>query len=230
MSSTARALELEMSRIVQALVLAVSLDGADGAAAQGVEKLFNGKDLTGWVWVPAAGNENSKLADVWSIVDGNLHGKGTPVGYIRTEKDYTSYRLKLQVRHLRPGNGGVLLRVQAPDKVWPRSIEAQGKAGALGDLWNIDQFPMQVAAARTNGRHTAREKPEVKEKPLGEWNDYEIVLDGGDLTLTVNGTVQNRAKGCAIMRGKIALQSEGSEYELRNIELTPLPDAGKRKR
>src|SRR5688572_1758678 len=133
-----------MSRILQALILvsAFSLAGEDRAAAQAprpkkmakakAEKLFNGKDLSGWVWVPAKGKEDSKLADVWGVVDGNLHSKGTPAGYIRTEKDYTSYLLKLQVRHLKPGNGGVLLRVQAPDKVWPKSIEAQGQAGALG--------------------------------------------------------------------------------------------------
>jgi hypothetical protein len=189
-----------------------------------VVKIWNGKDLSGWVWVPRSGD--SKIGDVWSVVDGNLRCKGQPAGYIRTEQDFTSYVLRLQVRHLKPGNGGVLLRVVGPDKVWPKSIEAQGQAGALGDIWNIDQFPMEVDASRTKGRHTAREKPDVKEKPIGEWNDYEITLDGGDLTLKVNGTVQNTAKNCEIVAGKIALQSEGSEYEFRNIELEPLPDKG----
>ena len=52
-------------------------------------------------------------------------------------------------------------------------------------------------------------------------------MDGGKLTLIVNGTVQNEATECEIVAGKICLQSEGSEYEYRNIELTVLPDNGR---
>jgi hypothetical protein len=155
-------------------------------------------------------------------VDGNLRCKGSPGGYIRTDDEYTSYVLRLQVRHLKKGNGGVLLRVVGPDKVWPKSIEAQGMSGGLGDIWNIDNFPMKVAEDRTNGRHTKRAQPDVPERPVGEWNDYEITLDGPNLTLKVNGTVQNQATECEVVPGKIGLQSEGTEYEFRNIELTPI--------
>lgn len=190
-----------------------------------VVKLFNGKDLAGWVWFTH--DRSAKMEDVWSVVEGNLHCKGRPAGYIRTEKDYTSFILKLQVRHIKPGNGGVLIRMVGQDKVWPKSIECQGQFGALGDIWNIDKFPMKVAADRTKGRHTVRARKDVSQKPPGEWNDYEIVMDGGKLTLIVNGTVQNEATECEILAGKICLQSEGSEYEYRNIELTVLPDNGR---
>jgi len=186
--------------------------------------LFNGKDLSGWVW--GAGGRNTRIEDVWSVVNGNLRCRGTPNGYIRTERDFTSFILKLQVRHLKPGNGGVLIRMVGQDKVWPKSIEAQGQSGALGDIWNIDRFPMKVDPQRTNDRHTRRMHPEIPEKPLGEWNDYEIIMNGSNLTLKVNGVVQNTASDVEIVAGKICLQSEGSEYEFRNIELTILPDKG----
>lgn len=192
---------------------------APAAAAEPVQ-LFNGKDLSGWTWVPAQGD--SKIEDVWSVVDGNLRCKGKPAGYIRTDDDYTSYVLTLQIRHLEKGNGGVLLRVVGPDKVWPKSIEAQGQAGALGDIWNIDNFPMKVAEDRTRGRHTKRARPEVEPRPVGEWNDYEIILDGSNLTLKVNGVVQNEATDVEVVPGKIALQSEGAPYEFRNIVLRPI--------
>ena len=55
-----------------------------------VIKLFNGKDLSGWVWF-THDQKAQKIEDVWSVVDGNLHCKGRPPGYIRTEQDYTSY-------------------------------------------------------------------------------------------------------------------------------------------
>ena len=63
---------------------------------------------------------------------------------------------------------------------------------------------MQVDAARTNGRHTKKALPS-NEKPLGEWNHYEITLDGGELTLEVNGEVQNtRDAGARTCRARSA--------------------------
>lgn len=177
--------------------------------------LFNGKDLDGWTF------SSPNQSNTWSVKDGVLANAGTPAGYIRTTRDYTSYVLKLQMRHLTDGNCGVLLRVQAPDKVWPRSIECQGQRNSLGDIWNIDAFPMKTDPARTKGRHTVKLHPS-NEKALGEWSDYEIELNKGDLTIKVNGLVQNTATECAEMPGKIALQSEGSQVEFRNITLTPL--------
>jgi hypothetical protein len=188
-------------------------------------KLFNGKDMTGWV---AHLNDNGKMEDVWEIKpDGVLYCKGKPNGYIRTDKDYTSYVLKLEWRFPgpKPGNSGALLRVQPPDKVWPKSIEAQLQHQNAGDFWNIDEFQMTVPPERTKGRNTKKEHPH-NEKPLGEWNQYEITVDGPRVELKVNGLVQNVATECAVIPGKIALQSEGAPIEFRNIELTVLPDKG----
>lgn len=177
--------------------------------------LFNGKDLAGWTL------SSDALKDTWSVRDGVLVNTGKPAGYIRTTEDFTSYVLTMQVRHTTPGNGGVLLRMTGPDKVWPRSIEAQGQSGAMGDIWNIDQFPMKVAAERTSGRHTRKLHPS-SERPLGEWNRYDITLDGGDLELAVNNVVQNTAAECMETPGKICLQSEGAAMEYRNIVLVPI--------
>lgn len=151
---------------------------------------------------------------------------GQPVGYLRTERAFTSFELTVEWRFPdpeRPGNSGVLLRVQAPDTIWPRSIEAQLNSGDAGDLWNIGAFPMQADAARTSGRHTAKALPS-SERPLGEWNTYVITLRDGDLTLAVNGQVQNRARWCAELPGGIALQSEGAPIEFRRVELREILD------
>jgi hypothetical protein len=218
--SRARALVLPGAILCLSLAVIAADQPAGGTGSGEAVMLFDGKDLSGWTWVPKDGD--SKIEDVWSVVDGNLRCKGKPTGYIRTDKDYTSYNLKLQLRHLEKGNGGVLLRVVGPDKVWPKSIEAQGQAGALGDIWNIGNVKMKVAEERTKGRNTKRAKPEVDERPVGEWNDYEIILDGPNLTLKVNGVVQNEATEVEVVAGKIALQSEGAPYEFRNIVLTPI--------
>ena len=181
--------------------------------------LFDGASLDGWTQ-PFAGGSPAEGA-VWSVADGVLRCAGSPIGYLRTVADYASFELELEWRFdpaHGPGNSGVLLRMVGEDKVWPKSIEAQLQSGHAGDIWNIDRFPMQVDPARTEGRRTAKLWPS-RERPLGEWNRYRIRLDRGELTLEVNGVVQNRASWCEEVPGKICLQSEGAVIEFRNVVL-----------
>jgi hypothetical protein len=192
------------------------------AALPGEVRLFNGKDLQGWT---ACLPEGKKMEDVWSVADGILICKGQPIGYVRTAADYTNYVLKLEWRFnpitQQAGNSGVLLRILGPDKVWPRCIEAQLESGNAGDFWNIDEFPMKADPARTQGRNT--KKLRGAERPVGEWNEYEIIVDHGTVTLDVNGEVLNEASEVLETPGKIGLQSEGAEIHFRNIRLAPIP-------
>lgn len=185
-------------------------------------KLFNGENLNGWTY--HLRDENVEMADVWSVEDGVLICAGKPAGYIRTEESYTNYILTLEWKFdpaKGPGNSGVLLRMVGEDKVWPKSVEAQLQHRNAGDFWNIDKFPMKVAEDRTRGRHT-KKVSETNEKPLGEWNKYRIVVDGGHVQLFVNGLLQNEATEVEEVAGKICLQSEGAEIHFRNIELQVL--------
>jgi hypothetical protein len=106
------------------------------------------------------------------------------------------------------------------DKVWPKCVEAQLQSGAAGDFWNIDNFKMTVAKDRTNGRNTKR--THTAERPLGEWNEYEIIVNGGTVILNVNGEELNRATDVEVVPGKICLQSEGAKIWFKNIRLIPL--------
>jgi hypothetical protein len=80
---------------------------------------------------------------------------------------------------------------------------------------------MKTDPARTTGRHTAKMQPS-NEKPIGQWNEYEICLNGGELRIYVNRLLQNTATECQEIAGKICLQSEGSPVEFRNIVLIPI--------
>lgn len=177
--------------------------------------LFNGKDLDGWTF------SSDELKDTWSVEDGVMVNSGKPAGYIRTKEDYANYVLMLRFRHVTKGNSGVLLRAVGEDKVWPRSVEAQGQYGHVGDIWNIGKFPMRTDQERTKGRRTLK-MHESNEKALGEWNQYEISFDGPDLEIKVNDLVQNTASECWETPGKICIQSEGAQMEYRNIVLIPI--------
>jgi hypothetical protein len=195
------------------------------AAIKGETVLFNGKDLTGWkAIVPDAAKANMKPEGVWSVKDGILICKGNPVGYIRTEKDYKNYILRVEWRFnpvtKQAGNSGVLVRMVGEDKVWPKSVEAQLQSGQAGDFWNIGDFKMTAAKDRTNGRNTKR--THTAERPVGEWNEYEIIVNHGEIILKVNGEEVNRAMDVDEVGGKICLQSEGAEIQFRRITLGDL--------
>ncbi|MBN2594103.1 MAG: DUF1080 domain-containing protein [Sedimentisphaerales bacterium] len=65
-------------------------------------------------------------------------------------------------------------------------------------------------------------KTENLENPPGEWNSYEIIVDGDTVTLIINGQQVNKATGCDINPGRICLTSEGDEIHFRNVEIAPI--------
>ena len=182
-------------------------------------QLFNGKNLDGWTAFFQGGTVDP--SEAFFVEDGILKCKGRPIGYLHTKKKYTSYELVVEWRfnaEKGAGNSGVLMRVIGDNKVWPNSIEAQLHSRNAGDIWNIGGFEMKTDSERTEGRRTIKAH-ETNEKPLGEWNRYKILLDGGNLTLEVNGLVQNVATGCKVVAGPIGLQSEGAWIEFRKVQL-----------
>jgi hypothetical protein len=203
------------------------------APLPGEKDLYNHKDLTGWEpIVPDFTAHHKEPASVWSVNDGILicHGDpadykdANPLGYIRTKEKYTNYICRVIWRFnpvtKKAGNSGVLLRMVGEDKVWPKSIEAQLESGNAGDFWNIDKVKMTVDPSRTNGRIT--KKTHGAERPVGEWNEYEIIVNHGDIVLYVNGEELNHATEVEEVPGFICLQSEGAEIQFKSIKVAPL--------
>lgn len=187
--------------------------------------LFNGKDFTGWTYYLS--DESVKMEDVWSVKDGVIICKGKPSGYLRTEKDYSNYVLTLEWRWpegTEKGNSGVLVHSSTPKAlgVWPKSIEAQLALGNAGDIWVIGTtIEVPNADTRVMGRRHLN-LTDNSEKPVGQWNTYEITAKGDELILKVNGDLVNHATKCSVTSGAICLQSEGAEIHFRNIKLRPL--------
>lgn len=207
-----------------ALTVAVAVP----AAAADETKLFNGKDLSGWTFFLDKSGPNAdgsmKREDVWKVEGGKIHCSGVPNGYLRTTADYKDFVLTLEWRWAdKPGNSGVLLRVTGPDKIWPKTIEAQLQSGNAGDFWLMDGAVLDTDPAHGDPKAANhRLKMKAAEKPAGEWNVYEITMDGSRVLLKVNGEVVNEGTGAEEVAGKIALQSEGAPIEFRNIRLVPV--------
>lgn len=215
--------------LLAVMVLSILLANVAGAVEPSGKavKLFNGKDLSGWEHFLV--DENAKMEDVWSVEDGILKCKGKPGGYLCTKKNYESFRLVVEWRWPgEPSNSGVLMRITGEPMMLPNCVEAQLKAGSAGDMYGFQGFKIagdkERWSAKPNavGGLTALKKIEGNEKVAGEWNKYEITVDGQKITLIVNGKKVNEATGSAVRPGKIGLQSEGGPIEFRTVTLTPL--------
>lgn len=230
------------------LLLAPALFAADSPLKP--LDLFNGKDLTGWKPVVTRTADKAD-PDTWTVADGVIKCSGKPNGYLRTETSYKNYKLTVEWRWSGPDlppdnqgrprmrNSGVLVHGEDRVDSWPKSLEAQLMQTNAGDVYDIGNIGYaELAAVREkavaaagadaeavkraqNARRLPRSQPS-SEKPVGEWNRYEILCSGDTVTLIVNGVQQNRVTKVGASEGQIALQSEGAPIEFRNVRLTPL--------
>ena len=101
--------------------------------AQQKESLFNGKNLDDWTIFVSDSTVAPK--DFFYVKDGMIETVGVPVGYLRTNKEYSNYKLHVEWRYPeKPINSGVMLHVSGPDKIWVTHYQAQLKHKNAGDF------------------------------------------------------------------------------------------------
>jgi hypothetical protein len=225
-------------RYIQVLCLAVVAMGFAGLIQAretdaGAQRLFNGKNLDGWRYYLA--DHMVGMDDVWSVKDGVLVCKGEPMGYIYTTQAYKNFRVSLEYRWApgnKPGNSGVLMRLNGKPMPLPRCLEAQLQHGKAGDLYGFHGMKLTGDEARLRsvkghelgGDLTGVARAAGAENEPGEWNRIEVTVQGPNVKVVMNDKVVNEAAEVEIVAGPIGLQSEGGEAHYRNISVTPLPD------
>jgi len=183
------------------------------AIAQKKEKLFNGKDLTGWT---IHGTEK------WYVDKGELiceSGPDKQYGYLSTNKNYKNFILTLQFKQEANGNSGVFFRSQIPEGVkisgWQAEVAPLGQhTGGIYESY---------------GRGWLIQPDSASEKYLkpDEWNTYKIKADGDQVTTWLNGHMMCDLKDEKIGQGEgfIALQiHEGGGIKVRwkDVEIEEL--------
>ncbi len=218
---------------------ATTCETCGGDAAKAIS-LFDGKSLDGWfVDVPEA-DGNPEIEPSFIVRDGKLVSKGTPRGHLITHKSYKDYRLVVEYRFAaKPGNCGILVhtdseRLRALYNMFPASLEVQMQNGSAGDFWCIHENisvpnmaerrkgpPENYGGKQGQSRHIRNLTDGSENKP-GEWNTMVIEALGDKIRVWVNGDLVNDGFGCTASEGQISLQAEGSEVEVRKMELTPI--------
>ena len=189
--------------------------------AQKKQSLFNGKNLKGWYAYEA--DPSADLTKYFYVKDGVIETVGVPAGYLRTQKEFSNYRLHVEWRYPeKEVNSGIMLHVSGPDKIWVTHYQANLKHLGVGDFV-VHGVGEKATIGGKEYVSTEKEKPVVpklnpsNEKPQGEWNNYDIICKGNTIEVTVNGVLQNTATNCSLTKGAIALQAEGCKIQFRNL-------------
>lgn len=188
--------------------------------------LFNGTDLSGWVNINGA-------SDTWTAGNGVIECTGKPICALRTTEQYENFILELEWRHLRSGgNAGVFLWAAPEPAVgqpFLRAIEVQvldhgyGKSDWFtthGDIFPIHGSRMKPFPPSKGDRSFPSEE---RSNGAPQWNHYRIHCEDGTIRLSVNGKEVSGGSDCAYRKGYIALESEGSPVEFKNIRVQTLP-------
>ena len=234
-----------------AVVLASGIAHAAPPKGEGWVSLYNGKDLTGWK-LPA-GQE-----DVWSVVDDVLDCNPRKGGKALWSRDWfedftlhAEWRIKetkgeYPVPTLLP-DGTRKKDASGKDIITPTpnadsGIYLRGEPNAQVNIWCWEIGSGEVYGYRTNKNMPPEVRagvtPKVNaDKPVGEWNTFEITMQGDRLTVVLNGkTVLDKAQLPGVpRRGPIALQHHGgydpdkdtwssasSLVQFRNVYIKPL--------
>ena len=227
--------------------LSAVVDPAFGAEGE-VTKAFIDGQGPGWraLWQEDFVNVNCD-ADTWSWKDGTIYCTGRPVGVIRTKNTVTNFELCVQWRHMRSaGNSGVFVWVPLAsleglghDKL-PHGIEVQvldhgytekyeKESGKKADWFtsNGDVFPVGTSDMKPfppvapDGKRSFPTKN--LSKGVGEWNHYYVRCINGEVRLWVNGEEVSGGTGCTPSTGYLALESEGSPVEFKELRIRELP-------
>ena len=185
--------------------------------AAGWVKLFDGKDLKGWV-------VKSGVA-TYKVENGAIVGTavlGSDNTFLCTEKEYGDFILELEVKNDPELNSGVQIRSQVADQ--ERVIQVKAKNGKdVERKWPAGRvYGYQVEVSDSPRRDSGNIYDEARravflddltKKPgasdaykFGEWNKYRIECRGDSIKTWVNGVACADIHDSMTPRGLIGLQ------------------------
>jgi hypothetical protein len=221
-----------MKRIMTAALLAtltLAANAQDAKVEEGYTSLFNGKDLTGWIYGKKGTGEN-KSGVGYGVENGVIFCTVKDGGNLYTEKEYADFSLRFEFKLTENANNGIGIRAPLEGDSAYVGMEIQVLDDSGPDYKNLrpEQYHGSVYDCFAAKRGS--------QKPVGEWNTEEIVAKGRQVTVTVNGQVivdanlddiKDAAKlkkhpGLANKTGHIGFLGHGARVEFRNLRVKEL--------
>ena len=190
------------------LALGLLFGGLAGAAAQAAED--------GWTTLidGVNGMENFNVVGAanWSAIDGTIQAtEGPGAAFLVTKESYGDFELRVEFWVSDDANSGIYMRCQDAATITDRSCYEA----------NIfDQRPDLTFG--TGGIVHIAPVAEPFPKAGGQWNIYEITVDGSHLMVTLNGEKTADVEDTQFASGPIALQWARGIVRFRNVQIRPL--------
>lgn len=195
---------------------------------EGFTSLFNGKDLSGWVY-GKAGNGPNKSGEGYRVENGAIYCTVKDGGNLYTEKEYGDFVFRFEFKLTEGANNGIGIRAPLTGDSAYQGMEIQvlddnGYKGKLRPEQHHGSI-YDVVAAKTG--HL---------KATGEWNEEEIMAKGRQITIKLNGAtivdanlddvkdpaVLKKHPGLANKSGHIGFLGHGARVEFRNLRIKEL--------
>ena len=149
----------------------------------GWQLLFDGKTTDGW-----HGYNLKIFPDCWAIEDGSLTMNTTGSAEsldILTNKKYRNFALSVEYKLTKAANSGIIYQI-AEDPKYKFPYET----GPEFQVIDHENWTDKLEDWQINGANYAMYPPLVKPyKPLGEWNQLFLVVNGNSVTQILNGQV-----------------------------------------
>ena len=198
--------------------------------------LFSGTATDGW-----HGYNMGEFPDCWIIEDGSftMTTEGAAESQdIITDKVYKNFAFYTEFKLTKNANSGIIIQV-SEDKKYKFPYET----GPEYQVIDAEGWPGPLQEWQLCGANYAMNPPLTKPyKPVGEWNQALVVVDGNNVTFLLNGEITARyvkySEEWTKLRnsgkwsdypdygkydeGHISLQNHGSKVWYRNIKLKEL--------
>lgn len=189
---------------------------------QGWIDIMPGADLKGWYRVPVP--PTGKLGrDQWHVDAANkvlvCDGDGGH-DMLLTEQEYGDVIFHFEFRYTpvegKTGyNSGAYVRNSKDGAIWHQAQFGDAKDGFL-----FGETP--TADGKKKFFSLAKQVKDMRVKPVGQWNTFEVTARGKTLTLWVNGAVTCEFTDCGLLQGHVGLEGEGYRIEFRNLKVRKL--------
>lgn len=197
---------------------------------EGFVSLFNGKDVTGW-----AGATKGYVAEKGNLVCLQKGG-----GHLYTEDAYDNFIFRFEFKLPPGGNNGVGIRV-------PMGGHPAGAGMEIQVLDNTAEKYAKLKPCQYHGSiycHVPAKRGHLK--PVGQWNQEDIIANGRQITVILNGVtivdanlddvIKEKTKaggkaapGLSNKTGHVCFCGHGCRVEFRNIRVKELKAAAKGK-
>ncbi|HLU89439.1 MAG TPA: DUF1080 domain-containing protein [Cyclobacteriaceae bacterium] len=202
--------------------------------------LFDGENLNAWT-----GYGQQSVGEAWKVEDGVIHfdakskkEEGLSGGDIVTKESFGDFHLKLEWKISKNGNSGIMFYV-----IDNGEYDRPYHTGPEYQLLDNDGHPDgKIPSHRAGDLYDLIESSSEPVRPVGEWNQTEIISKDGKLEFYLNnekivsttlwdeewdkmvaGSKFKDMPGFGKYReGKIALQDHGDDIWFRNIEIKRL--------